>query len=168
MVTRSNAHPLCFHVGCSDAEPTPRSDDAKEEAEKASDAVHVGVIPGPDAQVIRALDDDKLDTSSPAEGSDEIEITGASEHTSQMSMKDRLAAEEKKKAEVKVEHGILELTDPRNRPLKIILSGRSKPLDVPSPTPDSASLASKKSKKKREGEESSDKTKEDKKKKSKK
>ena len=168
MATRSNAHSLCFRAGCSDAEQTLRSDDAKEEAGKTSDAVHAGVLPGPDAQVIGALDDDKLDTSSPAEGNDEIEITGASEHTSQMSMKDRLAEEEKKKAEVKVEPGILELTDPRNRPLKIILPGRSKPLDVPSPTPDSASLASKKSKKRREGEESSEKTKEDKKKKSKK
>ena len=168
MVIRSNVHSLCFHAGCSDPEPTPRSDDAKEEAEKTSDVAHAGVTPGPDAQVIGALDDDKLDTSSPAEGSDELEITSASEHTSKMSMKERLAEEEKKKVEVKVEPDILELTDPRNRPLKIILSGRFKPLDVPSPTPDFASLVRKKSKKKREGEESSETMKEDKKKKSKK
>ena len=118
--------------------------------------------------MIGALDDDKFDASSPAEGSYEIEITGTSEHTSKMSMKERLAEEEKKKVEIKVEPQILELTDPRNRPLKIILPGKSKPLDVPSPTPDSASLASKKSKKKREVEESSEKIKEDKKKKPKK
>ena len=168
MVIRSNAHFLYFFTGCSDTEPTPRSDDAKEEAGKTSDVAHAGVTPGPDAQVIGALDDDKLDTSSPAEGSDEIKITGASEHTSEMSMKDRLADEEKRKVKVKVESEVLELTDPRNRPLKIILPGRSKPLDVPSPTPDSVSLASKKSKKKREGEESSETPKADKKKKSKK
>ena len=168
MVIRSNAHFLYFLTGCSDTELTPRSDDAKEEAGKTSDVAHAGVTPGPDAQVIGALDDDKLDTSSPAEGSDEVKITGASEHTSEMSMKDRLADEEKRKVKVKVESEVLELTDPRNRPLKIILPGRSKPLDVPSPTPDSVSLASKKSKKKREVEESSETSKEDKKKKSKK
>ena len=159
-----NVHSLCFYAGHSDPEPTPRSDDAKEEAEKTSGVAHVGVSPGPDAQVIGALDDDKFDTSSPVEGSDEIEITGASEHTSKMSMKEHMAEEEKKKVEIKVEPEILELTDPQNRPLKIILPGKSKPLDVPSPALDSASLASKESKKKREGEESSEKTKEDKKK----
>ena len=118
--------------------------------------------------MIGALDDAKSITSSPIEGSYEIDITGASEHTSKVSMKERLAEEKKKKVEIKVESQVLELTDPLNRPLKVILPGKSKPLDVPSPTPDSASLASKKSKRKREGEESSEKAKEDKKKKPKK
>lgn len=55
---------LCFCVGRSDPEPTPRSDDAKE---NASEATQVGETPGLDAKIFEALDEDKSETSSPVE-----------------------------------------------------------------------------------------------------
>ena len=95
---------------------------------KASEATQVGGDPGPDAQVIGALDEGKSESSSE---SFEIEITGASEHTSELSMKERLEKEKRDTTSVKVEPREVDLDDPLNKPLKVILPGKSQPMDVP-------------------------------------
>ena len=77
--------------------------------------------------MIGALDEDKSGTSSYTDGGYEVEITGASNHTSELSMKDRL---EKEKVRVKVEPQVVDLDDPLNKPLKVILPGGSKPMEV--------------------------------------
>ena len=74
-----------------------------------------------------ALDEDKSGTSSYTDGGYEVEITGASNHTSELSMKERL---EKEKVRVKVEPQVVDLDDPLNKPLKVILPGGSKPMEV--------------------------------------
>lgn len=53
-----------------------------EQKEKEDEAPHIGDTPGPDAQVIEALDKDKPEDPSPVEGYDDVEITSASERTS--------------------------------------------------------------------------------------
>ena len=77
--------------------------------------------------MIGALDEDKSGTSSYTDGGYEVEITGASNHTSELSMKERL---EKEKVRVKVEPRVVDLDDPLNKPLKVILPGGSKPMEV--------------------------------------
>ena len=66
----------------------------------------------------------------PADEHDEVEITGSSEPTSKL-MGERIVEEEKKKAEIKIEPQVMELDNPLNRPLKIILPEGNTPLDVP-------------------------------------
>ena len=140
----SNACFPRFCAGRSDPEPTPRSDVAKEVGEKTSEATHAGEAPGPDAQVIGALDEDKSETSSPTDGGYEVEITGASEHTSELSMEERLEKEKEETVKVIVEPRVVDLDDPLNKPLKVILPGGSKPMEGPR-TPSVATPLSKKS-----------------------
>lgn len=102
--------------------------------------------------MIEALDEGKSDSSSE---SYEVEVTGASEHTSELSIKERLEKEKRYTVKVKVEPREVDLDDPLNKPLNVILPGRSKPLNVP-PTSSVVTPPSRKgSKGKRSGEEPS-------------
>ena len=95
---------------------------------KASEATQVGGDPGPDAQVIGALDEGKSDSSSE---SFKVEITGASEHTSDLSMKERLEKEKRDTTSVKVEPREVDLDDPLNKPLKAIFLASPSPWMFP-------------------------------------
>ena len=66
------------------------------------EAIQTEETPGPGAQVIEALDEDKSENLSPVEEHDEVEITGASEHTSKSSMAEQITEEKKKKAELRL------------------------------------------------------------------
>lgn len=115
---------------------------------------YAGEAPRPDAQVIGALDEDIPETSSPIDESYEVEITNVSEHTSELSIKEQLDKEKEKMIKIKVEPQAVDPDDPTNKPLKVILPGGSKPMDVPH-TSSSVTPPSKKAiKGKRTGEES--------------
>ena len=107
--------------------------------------------------MIRALDEDKSETSSPIDGSYEVEITGVSEHTCELSMKEQLDKEKEKTTKIKVEPQAMDPDDPLNKPLKDILPGGSKPMDVPHTSLGVTPPSKKATKGKRIGEESSDK-----------
>lgn len=126
--------------------------------EKIGKASQAGEAPGPVAQVIGALDEDKSETCSPIEGSYEVEITGASERTSELSMKERLEKEKREMTTIKVEPQAMDLDDPLNKPMKIVLPGWSKLVDVPHTSPAVTPPSKKGTKGKRGGEGSSEKT----------
>ena len=105
--------------------------------------------------MIGALDEDKSGTSSYTDGGYEVEITGASEHTSELSMKERLEKEKRDTTSVKVEPREVDLDDPLNKPLKVILPGKSQPMDVPPTSSVVTPPSGKDSKSKRSGKEPS-------------
>ena len=72
-----NIRLLRFRACHSDPEPTLRSGAATEKEGKTGEATSTRETPGPNAQGIGALDEDKSENLSPVEEHDEVEITGA-------------------------------------------------------------------------------------------